>query len=89
MEQGWLGAQLFATTVSRLPLTGNLQHDQSLIVQALAAETNLDLGLTPPLDFQAGIDPRYSGRVAHRCAQFVVISGGALRWQDRSWHCPP
>ena len=89
MEQGWLGAQLFATTVSRLPLTGNLQHDQQLVIDALAAQSGLDLGLSPPLDFRAGTDPRYPGRVAHRCAQFVTISGGALQWQDHTWHCPP
>ncbi len=89
LEQGWLGAQLFARVVNSLPLSADLHADQAAIIQALNGITNLDLGLTPPLDLRLGVDPDYPGHAPHRCAQFVTISGGALHWNDHSWHCPP
>ncbi|HEV7465095.1 MAG TPA: ABC transporter substrate-binding protein [Candidatus Dormibacteraeota bacterium] len=89
MEQGWLGAQLFARVVNSLPLSADLHADQAAIIQALNGITSLDLGLTPPLDLRLGVDPDYPGHAPHRCAQFVTISGGALHWNDHSWHCPP
>jgi ABC-type branched-subunit amino acid transport system substrate-binding protein len=88
-EQGWLGAQLFATVVDSLPLSPDLHADQAAIIQALGAVTSLDLGLTPPLNLRLGADPDYAGRAPHRCAQFVTIAGGTLQWTDHSWHCPP
>jgi branched-chain amino acid transport system substrate-binding protein len=88
-EQGWLGAQLFASVVDTLPLSPDLHADQAAIIQALGAVTNLDLGLTPPLNLKAGADPDYPGHAPHRCAQFVTIAGGTLQWTDHSWHCPP
>lgn len=88
-EQGWLGAQLFAQVVNKLSLSPDLHADQAAIISALNGIHDLDLGLTPPLDMKLGIDPDYPGHAPHRCAQFVTISGGALHWNDRAWHCPP
>ncbi len=89
LEQGWLGAQLFARVVNSLPLSADLHADQAAIIQALNGITGLDLGLTPPLDLRPGVDPDYPGHAPHRCAQLVTISGGSLHWNDHSWHCPP
>ena len=88
-EQGWLGAQLFAQVVNRLSLSPDLRADQAAIISALNGIHDLDLGLTPPMDLKPGLDPDYSGHAPHRCAQFVTIAGGALRWNDHAWHCPP
>jgi ABC-type branched-subunit amino acid transport system substrate-binding protein len=88
-EQGWLGAQLFAQVVNKLALGPDLHADQAAIISALNGIHDLDLGLTPPMDMKLGIDPDYPGHVPHRCAQFVTIAGGALRWTDHAWHCPP
>jgi len=88
-EQGWLGAELFARVVNGLPLSADLHADQKAIIQALDGITNLDLGLTPPLDLRPGVDPDYPGHVPHRCAQFITIAKGGLQWPDHSWHCPP
>jgi ABC-type branched-subunit amino acid transport system substrate-binding protein len=88
-EQGWMGAQLFAQVVNSLPLAPDLHADQAAIIQALGAISSLDLGLSPPLNLRAGLDPDYPGHVPHRCAQFVTIVGGTLRWTDHAWHCPP
>jgi len=41
------------------------------------------------MDMKLGIDPDYPGHAPHRCAQFVTIAGGTLRWTDHAWHCPP
>ena len=88
-EQAWLGAQLFVTEVNRLPLSANIQADQRMLIDAVNAESALDLGLTLPLDMRIGNDPRYSaGRTPHRCAQFLSISAGKLVWSDHTWHCP-
>jgi branched-chain amino acid transport system substrate-binding protein len=88
-EQGWMGAQLFAQVLNGLPLSADIRADQKAIIEALNGITSLDLGLTPPLNLKAGIDPDYPGHVPHRCAQFVTIANGGLQWTDHSWHCPP
>ncbi|TMD01066.1 MAG: hypothetical protein E6J03_11295 [Chloroflexi bacterium] len=88
-EQGWLGAQLFAQVVNKVPLSADLHADQAAIISALNGIHDLDLGLTPPMDMKLGIDPDYPGHAPHRCAQFVTIAGGTLRWTDHAWHCPP
>lgn len=87
-EQGWVGAELFAHVVNDLPLGSDIHADQAAIIQALNGITNLDLGLTPPMNMRLGADPDYPGRAPHRCAQFVTIAGGALHWTDHAWHCP-
>jgi ABC-type branched-subunit amino acid transport system substrate-binding protein len=92
MVQGWTGARVFATEMNRLALTPDRNADQKLLIDALGAETALDLGgLAPPLNFTLGADHSgdgLHGRVGHRCIQFLVINNSQFEWRDHTWHCP-
>jgi ABC-type branched-subunit amino acid transport system substrate-binding protein len=90
-EQGWLGAEVFATEVDKLALSADRNYDQAQIIQALGNEASMDLGLTPQaLNFHIGTYSRFQGRVAHRCVYFVTIQNGAYSWSgsDQTPRCP-